>query len=161
MPDAPISHGDTKQDYETPLEFIEAVEKRFGRLTVDLAASAENAKASLYFTENDNALDQEWPEGLLWLNPPFKDIEPWAAKCAWDASPRRRILMLTPASIDALWYAKHVHHKAAVLAVSPRIQFVGADHGYPKPLMLSCFGFGVSGLDVWQWKAPGERKKRS
>jgi len=155
MPDAPISHGDTKQDYETPQEFIDAVEKRFGKLTFDLAATADNAKCSSFYTEKDDALlmpGRVWPEGLLWLNPPFKVIDPWAAACAASASPRRRILMLTPASIDANWFEKHVHHKAAILGLHPRIQFVGTMTGYPKPLMLSCFGFGVSGLDFWRWK---------
>jgi len=152
MPDSPISHGDTRQDYGTPLEFIEAVERRFGKLTFDIAASPENAKCEKFFTEADDALEQPWPNGLLWLNPPFKVIDPWAEQCLFYGNPLRRILMLTPASIDALWYAKHVHQKAAVLAVSPRIKFVGEKHAYPKPLMLSCFGFGVSGLDVWRWK---------
>jgi len=153
MPDSPISHGDTRQDYETPQEFIDAVEQRFGKLTFDLAAQATNTKVpGGFFTEADNALTQPWPNGLLWLNPPFKVIDPWAARCLAMGHPERRILMLTPASIDALWYAKHVHQRASVLAVSPRIKFVGEKHAYPKPLMLSCFGFGVSGMDVWRWK---------
>jgi DNA (cytosine-5)-methyltransferase 1 len=152
MPDAPISHGETRQDYETPAEFIEAVERRFGKLTFDLAAKPATAKAAKFFTEADNALETPWPDGLLWLNPPFKDIEPWASQCFYYGGAQRRILMLTPASIDSNWYMKHVHHKAAILAVNPRLRFVGEKHSYPKPLMLSCFGFGVAGMDVWRWK---------
>jgi phage N-6-adenine-methyltransferase len=153
MPDSPISHGDTRQDYETPPEFIAAVEKRFGKLTFDLAASERNTKVpGNFFSESESAFETPWPEGLLWLNPPFKKIEPWAEQCAFYAGPRTKILMLTPASIDSNWFAKHVHRKAIVLGVNPRIVFVGEKIGYPKPIMLSCFGFGVAGMDVWRWK---------
>lgn len=36
--------GRSKQDYGTPWEFIRAVERRWGKLHVDLAAHSENAK---------------------------------------------------------------------------------------------------------------------
>ena len=41
----------SKQDYETPAEFIQAVEVRFGKIKVDLAATEQNAKADRYITQ--------------------------------------------------------------------------------------------------------------
>lgn len=70
----------SKQDVETPADFLQAVTTRFGRPTADLACTIENAKAPDAFVEGDA---RPWPrEGLLWLNPPFGDIAPWAARCA-------------------------------------------------------------------------------
>src|SRR5262245_43821674 len=107
--------GRSKQDYETPREFIEAVEKRWGKLDIDLAANRTNAKADSYFTPEQDSLKQIWStlSGNLWLNPPFGRIAPWVAKCA-DASsyapPNNwRLFLLVPASIGSNWFVEDVH----------------------------------------------------
>lgn len=152
-----MNKGKSKQDYGTPTEFLEAVQDRFGKLHFDLAATAANAVTRSFFDPDRDSLKSDWSlcAGTLWLNPPFADIAPWARKCAatareGDFGPR--ILMLTPASVGSNWFAEHVHRKAMVLALSPRLTFVGTTDPYPKDLMLSCFGFGVQGFDVWRWK---------
>jgi phage N-6-adenine-methyltransferase len=148
-----INRESSRQDYETPNDFIEAVQDRFGPIEFDLAASESNRKSNRWFSETDNALIQNWSEldGLLWLNPPFKNIEPWASKCALEAERGARILFLTPASVGANWFSQHIHRKALVLGLNGRLQFVGATQPYPKDCILSCFGFGV-GFDTWRWK---------
>jgi phage N-6-adenine-methyltransferase len=148
----------SKQDYETPPEFIAACEARFGPIVFDLAASFHNKKAECFFQESENSLIQPWheidllPNGTCWLNPPFGVIGPWASKCRLEAALGCRILMLTPASVDSNWWAENVHGVADVYFVSPRIQFLGADDPYPKSLALSCFGFARAGYSPWRWK---------
>lgn len=147
----------SKQDYATPDDFMLAVEARFGPIAIDLAANASNAKSSLFLSPNEDSLTCEWPMldgGIAWLNPEFANIDPWAAKCARYATQLRaggRILLLTPASVGANWFADHVHHKAFVYGLSPRLKFIGAKDAYPKDCILSVFGAG-SGFDVWRWK---------
>lgn len=151
----------SKQDYGTPPELVAAVERRFGALTWDLAATADNTVvADRFFSVgglDGDALTAPWAfkrSDLLWLNPPFGGIGPtWAPLVArWTRKlPWLRVLMLTPASIGSEWFQRHVHRKAMVLGLSPRLHFVGADDPYPKDCMLSCFGFGVAGFDVWRW----------
>jgi phage N-6-adenine-methyltransferase len=155
---AGLNRHRSKQDYATPPDFMAEIHKRFGHPTVDLAASAVNTKAHVYITEEQNSLTVGWSETYLnclaWLNPPFNDIEPWAMKCAVEtAKPhsRLRILLLTPASIGSAWFSDWVHKRAIVIALSPRLSFDGVSP-YPKDCMLSCFGFGVSGFEVWRWK---------
>ena len=145
--------GRSKQDYGTPREFLDAIEQRFGATTFDLAAHAENTTHPDYFSPEVDSLAQDWTQlaGNLWLNPPFGDIAPWAAKCAASAAPHRRIFMLTPASIGSNWFAAHVLGKALVLGLSPRMTFVGAPDPYPKDLMLSIFG-EFPGFGVWRWR---------
>lgn len=150
-----INKGRSKQDYGTPWEFIRAVVHRFGLLHWDLAASEENRKADSFFCEADDSLAQDWTrlDGNLWLNPPFANIAPWAEKCALAATRRRGfILFLTPASVGANWFADHVHRRALVLGLSPRLTFEGTTDPYPKDLILSVFGYGVSGFDTWRWR---------
>ncbi|HEY3494775.1 MAG TPA: DNA N-6-adenine-methyltransferase [Polyangiaceae bacterium] len=155
----------TKQDWRTPPEFIDAIVKRFGRPTFDLAATAgeQIAGVKYHFTPEQDSLRQSWAslrtpsedEGfasVAFLNPPFANIAPWAQKltdeCRWI---KRWTLMLVPASIGTEWYAKHIHGKALVLGLSPRMTFIGADAPYPKDLMLVCVGFGAVGFDTWRW----------
>jgi phage N-6-adenine-methyltransferase len=149
--------GESRQDYGTPLEFIVAVEKRFGELATDLACTKENAKApdGFYFDRGVDSLSRVWSglEGNLWLNPPFADIDPWAEKLARECRHRLGFsLFLTPASIGSNWFANHVSGKAVVLGLSPRMAFEGTTDPYPKDLMLSVFGFGLSGFSTWRWK---------
>lgn len=146
-----IARGKSKQDYATPREFMRAVVARFGLLSFDLAASPHNAKNPNYFTEADDSLSKKWHEirGLLWLNPPFDKIAPWAAKCEAESARGAKILFLTPASIGSNWFANSVHQKALVLFLQGRISFDGIAP-YPKDCMLSCFGF-TPGFEVWRW----------
>lgn len=159
--------GKSKQDYATPWEFIEAVEARWGKIDIDLAARVDNSKAPVFIRPEQNSLTSSWHgihragedphEGpLCWLNPEFADIRPWAAKCHLEThyykiSPR--IILLTPASIGSNWFSEYVHKKASVYALSPRITFVGETHPFPKDCMISLFGFRQKpSFDVWRWK---------
>jgi len=148
--------GRSKQDYGTPWPFIDAVVERFGPLAWDLAADSDNTKAAQHFDIEQDSLKQNWTalQGNLWLNPPFGDIGPWARKCAETRTgpgEGRRIFLLTPASIGSCWFAEHVHGKALVLGLSPRLSFDGKN-SYPKDLMLSVYG-RPPGFDVWRWDA--------
>lgn len=154
---ASLNRGRSRQDYGTPWAFIEACTARFGPLAWDLAASSTNAKAPRFYDEAADSLKQDWRKlpGTLWLNPPFANIAPWAEKCAVDGSDRCGLLLfLTPASIGTDWFSRHVERNAVVLGLSPRLTFEGTSDPYPKDLMLSVFGYGLTGFGVWRWDAP-------
>lgn len=147
----------SKQDYGTPTDFLAAVVARFGPLSWDLAASPSNAVCYHHFSEADDSLSRSWElQGNLWLNPPFARIEPWARKCRESTGPARRILLLVPASVGSEWFARDVHGHALVLALRPRLTFVGCDACYPKDLMLSVYSTALSdrpAFDTWRWDA--------
>lgn len=126
--------GQSKQDYGTPWPLVRAIERRFGPLTIDLAATRHNAKAPKWITPEEDSLKQDWAErvgeGLGWLNPPFAAIAPWAAKCAGCIG--ISIIMLTPASVGSEWFADHCEGVAAVIGLRPRICFEGCHALYPS-----------------------------
>ena len=154
----------SKQDYGTPWELIRAVEARWGKLFLDLAAldDGSNAKAPAWFGESDDYLTQKLTPGLglpddalCWCNPPFANIAPWARKWAADAALGARIIALVPASIGSEWFAAHVYRKALVVALRPRLTFEGCSDPYPKDCMLLVYGQrgGNGGLfEAWRWK---------
>lgn len=151
--------GRSKQDYETPDEFIYAVLQRYriGSFDIDLAASAANAKASVYYTAEDNALVQPWKVGTgwNWLNPEFTNIRPWVAY-AYQQMVRygAQTLMLVPASVGCNWFRDYVDHKSFCHYLNNRITFVGAPNVYPKDCMLieySPYADIAARYDVWDW----------
>lgn len=151
--------GKSNQDVGTPREFLDAVERRFGPLAWDLAASEVNhVVEDWYGTGSPWCADSLSPEcqwrtvgGLLWLNPPFANIDPWAWKCSIETYYGARPLLRAPASLGAKWYWRHVHGQALVLALQPRLTFVGSEDPYPKDLILAAFG-EQAGIEPWRWK---------
>lgn len=153
---ATMNRYNSEQDVGTPRSFLDAVEKRFGVIHRDLAATQANAVTDLWYGPDQNSLSIPWasenPDGVLWLNPPFAKIGPWAEKCVAESRDRRGlILMLTPMS-GAAWFTQTVHGNAYVLALETRLTFVGHKQAFPKDLVLSVFGMGLRGFDTWSWK---------
>ena len=161
--------GSSEQTVCTPQDLIGAVENRFGAITFDLAASdADDALANQFFTPDDDSLSPRtrWPaSGVLWLNPPFGNVEPWVQRCArWvtDGSgllcpaPDSLLLLLVPASVDSNWWMRHVAGHARVLALNPRVKFKGHAQGFPKPLALCVydprFHTQPALVEPWRWK---------
>lgn len=159
--------GESKQDYATPPDFMHAIAKRFGAIRFDLAASAENTKATCFYSERDDALNRDWSaihcndferHHHLWLNPPFNDIAPWAKRCALYRD--LPILLLVPASVGSNWFRDHVFPHARVTFLNGRICFDGKN-GYPKDCMLCEYGpranadlrLKKSMVEIWSWAA--------
>ncbi len=156
--------GKSEQAVGTPPEFLYAVQERFGSIWWDLAATKKNSVSGSRFlgpgsSADENALAADWavlpqaPGDVMWLNPPYGNIRPFVAKAAEQAPAlRATLVVLVPASVGTEWFARHVHRKALVLALRPRLTFVGSTDPYPKDLMLVVFGrWVVPGFDVWRW----------
>jgi phage N-6-adenine-methyltransferase len=155
---AAFNRKDSRQDWGTPPEFIEAVEKRFGCIEIDLAATAENAVCEAYYGPGHrlvpDSLARDWSKistGVLYLNPPFDSIAKFSAKMCDECRDRRGFsLLLVPASVDANWFRK-CEENGFVLILEDRITFVGSKEPYPKGLALIVFGFGLVGRGRWHW----------
>lgn len=153
----------SEQVVVTPDDFIQAVTLRFGRLDVDLAALSTNAKAPAYLGPDQPREDlrdslavpwaERFPRGNAWLNPEFTDLAKYVEKCAHEARKRMGfILQLGPASVGANYFQEFNMRHGFVLLLSPRLQFVGHPHPYPKDLALTVFGYGLTGIAPWRWK---------
>lgn len=156
MSGAAFHNGKSRQDVATPNDFRQAVRARFGPIAWDLAADTWNQfneSTGNFFGTVLNSLIQDWHTipGTLWLNPEYRDILPWAKKCAEESAKGARILMLVPASVETEWFTKYVYGHAHILALTPRLRFTGFKDDYPKPLLLCCYNWGL-GFSIWKWK---------
>lgn len=125
-----------RQDWETPPDLFAAVHARF-QFTRDAAASAQNAKLPVYWTEADNCLTRPW-EGRNWLNPPYNRVSVFVKK-AFDERDRALTVCLIPARTNTVWWHKYCM-KGGILFVQGRPRFGNCDHGLPQPLALVVFG---------------------
>jgi phage N-6-adenine-methyltransferase len=156
---ASFARGSSKQDYSTPRIFLDAVERRFGKLDFDLAATKENRVVEAYLgpdraaPQHRDSLAFDWNtlNGNLWLNPPFDRIAPWAAKCSGTTKAgKRRIFFLVPAAAGSNWWRDFVHEKARVLFLNGRLSFDGKAP-YPKDTALCIYG-ETSDYECWSWR---------
>lgn len=169
---AGFARGKSKQNYSTPMRFVEAVKKKFGvEFACDLAATKDNTKAKLYFGPDHPRIDCRdslspecsWIDvGEAWLNPPFSSIAPWATKCLRTLRAREKaaagmavscIFLLVPAAVGSNWWRAYVHKKARVYFLNGRIPFDPAKPkwGYPKDCALVVYG-EKPGYRVWDWR---------
>lgn len=148
--------GRSKQDYQTPPEFLGAVKRllKIVDFDWDLAASAENAVTEKFVDRETNTLSIDLPYsgGWNWLNPPFGHIRPWVKHCAEQWATRGvKTAVLVPASVGSKWCNQFVHDKALVLYLVGRLTFVGQEDPYPRDCMLVLYG-ADPGATAWEWE---------
>ena len=86
------------------------LDERFG-FTLDVAASAANAKCPHWYDRDANGLERSWGGGRVWCNPPYSEIRAWVEKAwrewmAWPAfEAPKLIVMLLPANrTEQAWW---------------------------------------------------------
>jgi hypothetical protein len=156
----------SKQDYQSPLDFLEAVQDRFGQITFDLSCTRENSVAPMgYFHPEHDALKEDWrelSELTCYGNVPFAQSARFAEKAAASLKCEipPTVLLLVPASVDANWFRDYVHERALVLPLSPRLTFIDQPAPINRPLMLCVYGPNITpGFEPWQWKQPKNKKE--
>jgi len=112
-------------DWGTPQAFFDELHAEFG-FTLDVCASARNAKCPRFFSREDNGLEQTWT-GTVWLNPPYgREIGLWLRKAVESWRGGATVVCLVPARTDTAWW----HDYAAlgeVRFVRGRLRFVSAE----------------------------------
>ena len=97
-------HFSSKTDlWGTPQSFFNA-QHAIHNFTLDVCATAENAKCKKYFTPEIDGLNKRW-QGVCWMNPPYgRDIKKWMKK-AYEASLHgAKVVCLVPARTDTAWW---------------------------------------------------------
>lgn len=137
-------------DRATSPEDFAPLHERFG-FTVDVAASAANAKLPRFYTAEDDGLAQDWSGERVWCNPPYSNIEPWVEKAHGGGA--ELVVMLLPANrTEQGWWQRHVesYRRAGSLEVeflAGRMRFLKPGQSEIKPNERPPFGCC---LVIWQ-----------
>ena len=130
-----VQFSSRKTDWATPWTLFRQWDTLQGPFTLDVCATAENAKCGHFFSPKDDGLSQNW-SGVCWLNPPYgRAISHWIAKAVVEVNTAgvRRVVCLLPARTDTLLFrmalcgfcgdgyasrARHIPHRFPVLLSS-------------------------------------------
>jgi phage N-6-adenine-methyltransferase len=126
---------DEVDDRATPPELFAQLDERFGGFTLDVAASADNARCERYFDREADGLSRPWTWEQVWCNPPFSTIEPWLEK-AWGEWYRGAMLivMLLPANrTDQPWWQRWVEPSLRTQAGPLRVEFLPGRIKFLRP----------------------------
>lgn len=145
--------------WETPRWLVRQLEDLLGVTFVhDICATAENAKCPSYWTEDDDALSQDWHSKMLmlrrelanyniqtpafWLNPPYSNVTPWLEMAIEAANLGVLVVAVLNDDRSTLWYQNLMENQAhTVLVPDKRIKFEGRNgKGNNKPQIIPVYG---------------------
>ena len=128
--------------WATPQDFFDKQNATYG-FTLDVCATADNAKCARYFTEADDGLAQAW-QGVCWMNPPYgRTIGQWMKKAYESSQAGATVVCLVPARTDTRWWHDYAM-KGQIEFIRGRLKFGSAKNSAPFPSALVIFNKGQS-----------------
>lgn len=116
--------------FETPHDLFAELDAEFS-FTLDVCATAENAKCPSFYTRNDNGLTQPWV-GRCWCNPPYgREIAAWLKKARESVAGGALVVCLVPARTDTAWWHDLVMEANEIRLLRGRLTFHGTGNKAP------------------------------
>lgn len=129
-------------EWPTDQAVVDDLSRRFGPFTLDVAATAENAKAARFYTQADDGLSKPWANdvggGAVWCNPPYSDVEAWIAKGLAESARGATVVFLLPARTDTRWFhlVLAAQDRCTVIFCRGRLRFGDATGSAPFPSLV-------------------------
>ena len=136
-----VMFSSKSNEWATPQHFFDKLNYIYGPFTLDAAASEDNYKVSKYYTIDDNALEQDWSNNRVFLNPPYgRGIKDWIRK-AYNESQKDNttVVMLIPARTDTVYWHDYVMKADQILFVRGRLKFGEGTNSAPFPSAVVVF----------------------
>lgn len=119
-----VHFSSEKMDWETPQKYFNELHEKYN-FTIDVATNGSNAKTENFYTEEDNALIQNW-HGRVFCNPPYgRELKRWVKK-AYEESQKDHnelIVLLIPARTDTTYWHEYIFDKAEIHFLKGRLKF--------------------------------------
>jgi phage N-6-adenine-methyltransferase len=114
----------TKVFLDTPKDWFAMLDREFN-FTLDVAASKENALCDNYFTEEDNALEQDWGFHTVWCSAVWTDPEcyEWVKKGYYAARDGATVVMLLPVRTHEKWWHEFVLEAESIRFLTGKLHF--------------------------------------
>lgn len=115
-------------NWETPNELYDSLNREFGPFVIDVAASFVNRKCSQYYDESSDALNRDW--GFRnWCNPPYSRVQEFVIKALAEQKRGRKTVMLIPARTDTKLFHDYLYNKPhiEIRFLKGRVKFINPD----------------------------------
>lgn len=123
--------------WSTPQDLFDRLHARYA-FTLDVCATAENAKCARFYTEADDGLAQPW-RGQCWMNPPYgRTIGKWMRKAYESAMAGATVVCLVPARTDTAWWHDYAV-RGQIEFLRGRLKFGGYKNSAPFPSAIVVF----------------------
>jgi phage N-6-adenine-methyltransferase len=123
--------------WSTPQDLFDRYNKMYA-FTLDVCATAENAKCHVYFTKEQDGLKQKWG-GTCWMNPPYgREIGAWMRKAYESSLMGALVVCLVPARTDTAWW-HDCAMKGNIEFIRGRLKFGGHKNSAPFPSAIVVF----------------------
>jgi phage N-6-adenine-methyltransferase len=134
-----VHFSSARGDWPTPQAFFNELNAEFD-FTLDVCASASNAKCRRYFTRGVNALSQSWADERCSMNPPYgRGIEAWMKKAFESSLDGALVVCLVPARTDTVWWHTYAAKATEMRFVRGRLRFGDAQSCAPFPSAVLVF----------------------
>ncbi len=132
-------------EWPTPQWLFDALDAEFG-FGLDPCSTHENAKCVRHFTREEDGLQQDWGDSVVFMNPPYgREIAKWMQKAYESAQRGATVVCLVPARTDTAWWHRYAM-RGEIRFYRGRIRFDGGRSCAPFPSALVVFrpsGFKV------------------
>lgn len=96
-----------RTDWETPQPLFDEYDREFA-FTLDVCATADNAKCRKYITPEGDGLTWPWSPNVCWMNPPYGPaIKAWMQKAYAESQRGATVVCLVPARTDTAWWHEY------------------------------------------------------
>lgn len=130
--------------WSTPQDLFDSLDIEF-EFTLDVCASAVNAKCPKFFTVDDDGLSKEWT-GNCWMNPPYgREIGKWMRKAYESSLAGATVVCLIPSRTDTAWWHDFVMKASEIRYVRGRLKFGGVKGSAPFASSIVVFRPKVTG----------------
>ena len=119
---------ESKDYWSTPQWLYNWLDSIF-HFEIDLAASADNAKHKVFYTEEDNAHHQHWNDygrKIGFLNCPYSDTKPWIQDAVDMQEVNFTTVMVLPTPNGEKQYKNVLMYASEIIFINGRIAFVAS-----------------------------------
>lgn len=134
---AVFSHA--SDEWATPQDVYDKLDAEF-HFTLDPCATDLNHKCTLYYTQAENGLLQNWGGQSVFCNPPYSDIGAWVEKAYREAMKDNTVVvLLIPSRTDTKYFHDFIYHRSEIRFIRGRLKFGEAMYNAPFPSMVVIF----------------------
>jgi ParB family chromosome partitioning protein len=136
---AHVTNNSGNNEWYTPRAFIDAARNVMGGIDLDPATSEianRTVGATTIFTAEDDGLQQEWPIGCIWMNPPYAQplMGQFAERLAQEVERGSEAIVLVNNATETAWFQRLGEVCTAVCFPKTRVRFLDPDGNPGAPL---------------------------
>lgn len=132
--------SNNSDEWATPQKFYDDLNEEF-HFTLDPCATEKNTKCKKYYTKDQDGLQQDWSNNVVFVNPPYSQAKEWVQKCYWESKNKGvKVVMLIPARTDTRYFHDFIYGKAEIRFIKGRLKFNDSKNCAPFPSMIVIYG---------------------